>query len=513
MRWKLSPAIPSAETLRIYACQLAADQGLADHSPGTGKKQRSTVLKHHNSSSKTETDTQQKPLTASGTAATPTQNTPDKPTNSANSSPKNAKNAFFQPGNGAIWIQVLLIAIQAIASAIALYSIGEIISLVFFSDGKILLQTWITAGAMWIAVAAVGSFLLGIVQRSSMHSESLRMRQGLLHQAFRLGPARFNGAETGSILSTLTDSVERVTAYRQGYIGQLFGAVLTPFLTLAVIAFFIDWLSAVILFLCIPLVPLAIGGFQQLFRQDSNTSRQMREQLAGQFLEAIQGLPTLVGINAAKTTGEKLANTGEANRVALMRLLARNQLLLFVMEAVFSLFLVTLAIVLAYLRFQAGALSIGGSFALILLTTQLTTPINEVGGFFYIGLGGRAGMRAIRDFMQRESNWQKQHCQLAANPGELAENFISLDGINFSYDGKTKVLRNLDLQVPAGTTTVLLGKSGGGKSTLLSIIGGDLVPAEGDIRIGGVELCADTQDEIRAKSAVVRQQTWLFPVR
>ncbi|XCB29687.1 ABC transporter transmembrane domain-containing protein [Arcanobacterium hippocoleae] len=295
---------------------------------------------------------------------------------------------FFKPGNSAIWLQVLLISIQAAASTISLYTIGEILGLLFFTKSQeALLPTWIIAGITWISAAALAHFLLGLAQRTSIQRESVRLRQGLVKHAFKLGPARFTGTETGRLVSVMTDSVERVTEYRQGYIGQLFGAVLTPFLALAGIAYFIDWFSALILLICIPLVPLAIGSFQRLFRKDSNASREMRAKLAGQFLEAIQALPTLVGIGAAKRTGDRLANTGEENRVATMRLLARNQLLLFVMESVFSLFLVTVAIILAYTRLESGAISIGGAIALTLITPLLTTPINEVGGFFYIGLG------------------------------------------------------------------------------------------------------------------------------
>jgi ABC transporter related protein len=76
----------------------------------------------------------------------------------------------------------------------------------------------------------------------------------------------------------------------------------------------------------------------------------MRARLSAQFLEAIQGLSTLVGIGAADRVGERLARTGEDNRLAVMRVLARNQLILFVMEGVFSLFLVTAAIVVSWIR-------------------------------------------------------------------------------------------------------------------------------------------------------------------
>ena len=109
-------------------------------------------------------------------------------------------------------------------------------------------------------------------------------------------------------------------------------------------------LALIVLVACIPFVPLSIALFQRFVRDDSSASREMRACLSAQFLEAIQGLSTLVGIGAADRVGERLARTGEDNRLAVMRVLARNQLILFVMEGVFSLFLVTAAIVVSWIR-------------------------------------------------------------------------------------------------------------------------------------------------------------------
>ena len=129
-----------------------------------------------------------------------------------------------------------------------------------------------------------------------------------------------------------------------------FLAVATPFLVLVVVGALIDPVAALVLVACIPFVPLSIALFQRFVRDDSSASREMRARLSAQFLEAIQGLSTLVGIGAADRVGERLARTGEDNRLAVMRVLARNQLILFVMEGVFSLFLVTAAIVVSWIR-------------------------------------------------------------------------------------------------------------------------------------------------------------------
>lgn len=239
--------------------------------------------------------------------------------------------AFFAPGNPAIARQALLISIRACAAALALIGIADVLAAHLV--GARLHESSIILTAVWILVVCLARLALGRETDASRSREARRIRRALLEHAFRLGPARIGAEETGRLISLLTDSVERVVEYRQAYIGEL-----------------IDPVAALVLVACIPFVPLSIALFQRFVRDDSSASREMRARLSAQFLEAIQGLSTLVGIGAADRVGERLARTGEDNRLAVMRVLARNQLILFVMEGVFSLFLVTAAIVVSWIR-------------------------------------------------------------------------------------------------------------------------------------------------------------------
>lgn len=260
--------------------------------------------------------------------------------------------AFFAPGNPAIARQALLISIRACAAALALIGIADVLADVLAAHlvGARLHESSIILTAVWILVVCLARLALGRETDASRSREARRIRRALLEHAFRLGPARIGAEETGRLISLLTDSVERVVEYRQAYIGELIGAVATPFLVLVVVGALIDPVAALVLVACIPFVPLSIALFQRFVRDDSSASREMRARLSAQFLEAIQGLSTLVGIGAADRVGERLARTGEDNRLAVMRVLARNQLILFVMEGVFSLFLVTAAIVVSWIR-------------------------------------------------------------------------------------------------------------------------------------------------------------------
>lgn len=413
----------------------------------------------------------------------------------------NKRLAAFRAGEGAILAQTALLAIRAVSVGVAFIAVGKLIGtgLSHAVDGR-----WLALAVAAIAVAALCDLANGLVQATGSSQEETRLRRALLAHAFSLGPARFTGQESGRLVSLMTDSVERVANYRQGYLGQLNGAILTPFITLALIAVAIDWVMALILLGCLPFVPLLIWFFQRRYRKDSAHSRRVRGKLASQFLEAIQNLPTLVGLRAADRVGERLAKTGEDNRQALMTVLARNQLLIFVTEAVFALFLVTVGFASAWLRLRAGSINLGEALAAILLTTQLTTPITKVGGFFYIGMGGRAGQRAITGFLSKRLP--------ADSPEHSCEEglAVSAKDLTFGYGDGQPVLDSVDLDVERGQRIAFVGQSGSGKSTLLNVLAGDLIPTTGTVCVGGIPLTHQTQDAVRAKSARVNQHTWLF---
>ena len=84
-----------------------------------------------------------------------------------------------------------------------------------------------------------------------------------------------------------------------------------------------------------------------------------------------------------------------------------------------------------------------------------------------------------------------------------------LDGVEATW-GQEPVLEGVNLVVRRGEHLAVVGPSGAGKSTLMAMLAGNLLPSTGALRVGGTELTAATQDEVRSASALVAQTTWLF---
>lgn len=341
-----------------------------------------------------------------------------------------------------------------------------------------------------------------LMQRASARTEKA-LRQEMLAASFRVGPRGTRGRE-GRLLSLATHAVEKTAQYRAGFIGPMLGAMTTPLLVLVVMGIAVDWVSAGWLALLLLIVPLAVGGFRRLVKPIGAGYRKTQARLTGAFLEAIQALDTLAYARAGERAGESLARNGEEHRRSLMKMLAGNQLLILVVDAAFSLSVVVAAILLSVTRLRDGHIGLGDALAIVLLSILVSGPVDVIGSFFYIGIGGRASQEQLREHLARAG---QQHT--ASSPAARPDGAIVVTDVTIGWPGAAPVLTDFSMQVAAGERVALVGPSGVGKSTLSAMLQGELAPSSGDVTVDGVDVAADPE-AVRSRLAVVEQRSYLF---
>ena len=333
--------------------------------------------------------------------------------------------------------------------------------------------------------------------------EEKRIRRDLLMRVF--SSTSEEASDQAHVVQLATDNTERVTEFRQVYLGPTIATIVAPFLTLGFVAVAFDWVLGLGIMVLCPLIPLLLGGFQKLFRKRSSDSRKQRGQLAGRYLDAIRNLITIRLFGAGPRIEEDLRVQGEKNRSAIMKLLAGNQIVIIVLDGLFSLILICATAALTITRFNAGAVDLGQAIATMLLTALLVEPLVQVAGFFYIGMGGIASQKAIGRYTATHdrASHALSHASIA-NDGS-----ISVDGVSYDY-GRGEVLHEVTLKVPAGHRVAIIGRSGEGKTTLLRLLRGDVRPQSGSVAVSGNSLTSLSIDQAHALSASVAQSTWLF---
>nr|WP_242516517.1 ABC transporter ATP-binding protein [Corynebacterium mendelii] len=367
---------------------------------------------------------------------------------------------------------------------------GIFVFLFLAAGGAVVCNTAATILAQWLATRAENT-----------------LRQVLMEKLFSLGVPT-GGRSTGQILSMLTSSVEKTAHYRAGFLGPIIGNLTTPLFSLALVAVFIDPVTAGILVLFLLLVPLLIGGFQKISRPVGARYRRSQAKLTAAFLESIQALPMLVYANAAARAADELEERGEKHRSTIMRLLASNQLLIFVVDASFYLSVVCAATGISVWRLRDGAVDMGDALAIILATILIVGPIDVVGMFFYVGIAGRAAQAGISQFLAAKPGNGTVRPTGTERTGVAGS--VVFSGVTVGWPGAKPVVENFNLTVAPGEKVCLVGPSGIGKSTLSSVIQAHLTPAAGNVIVDGYDLGTTDPHVIRRSLAVIEQRTFLF---
>ena len=260
----------------------------------------------------------------------------------------------------------------------------------------------LASAAAAAVVAGAGQLAAEAVARAGAAQQEGAIRARLLDHVFALGPARAARGRSGASVSLLTDGAERVALYRQTFLAPTVAACLSPALVLVLLAAAVDWVPAAVLAVAVVLVPGTIIALHSKMRRSSARSRAQRFRLAAEYLDAIQGLTTLTLARAARRRAADLRRAGEDNRRAVMGLLAGNQFVILVTDCLFSLFFVTAAVGMALGRLASGAIGVGDALAIALVSYVLLEPLDHVGAFFYIGMGGMANQRVMRRLLAAE---------------------------------------------------------------------------------------------------------------
>ena len=253
-------------------------------------------------------------------------------------------------------------------------------------------------------------------------------------------------------------------------------AMVLPPLTVVVIATQ-DLLSAVIVLLTLPLVPV-FGALVGLATRD-RAEQQWREMssLAGHFLDVVRGLPTLVAHRRARAQSARIGEITDRYRLASLRTLRLAFASSAVLELVATLSVALVAVTVG-VRLASGSMELGPALLVLLLAPEAYWPLRRVGAEFHAAAEGVATFESVQDLLDADGS----HDPGAAPAGSP---LVVTDLVVGYPDRSTPALDGVSTLVPARGVTVVTGPSGCGKSTLLAAIAGLVAPSSGSITVAG----------------------------
>lgn len=154
-----------------------------------------------------------------------------------------------------------------------------------------------------------------------------------------------------------------------------------------------------------------------------------------------------------------------------------------------------------------GQLSLGMMIAIQFIIGQLNSPIEQLIGLMHKYQDAKLSNERLNDVYAIPNENDDQSKQIIGFDGD-----ISFSNVSFKYDklDEQYTLTNINLTIPKGKTTAIVGLSGSGKTTLLKLILGFYVPQEGEIYIGGIALSDCDINQWRMKCGVVMQDGYIF---
>ncbi|MFD7131073.1 thiol reductant ABC exporter subunit CydD [Streptomyces sp. NPDC059894] len=358
---------------------------------------------------------------------------------------------------------------------------------------------------MLLAAVAIGRALVSWLTELAAHRASAavksELRGRLLERATELGPGWLSGQRTGSLVALATRGVDALDGYFSRYLPQLGLAVVVPVAVLARIVTE-DWVSAAIIVGTLPLIPLfmALIGWATQSRMD----RQWRllSRLSGHFLDIVAGLPTLKVFGRAKAQAESIRRITGEYRQATMRTLRIAFLSSFALELLSTLSVALVAVTIG-MRLVHGEMELYIGLVILVLAPEAYLPLRQVGAQYHAAAEGLAAAEEIFAVLETPVP--------ASGTGPVPGGEVAFKGVTVRYPGRSAdAVTEVTFTVRPGETVALVGPSGVGKSTLLNALLGFVRPAEGRIRVGGVDLTDLDLEQWRSRIAWVPQRPHLY---
>jgi ATP-binding cassette subfamily C protein CydCD len=377
--------------------------------------------------------------------------------------------------------------------------LSEISSLLLGLAGAALLRAGLVYAAETAASAASRRIRLDLRRRLYAHIQALG-------PAYRAGETGETDVRSGELVNTSLEGVEALEAYYSQYLPQLALAALIP-LGILVFVFPSDLLSAIILLLTAPLLPLLmmlIGstGREQTRRQWLGLSR-----MAAYFLDVLQGLPALKTLGRSLEQLQTIARVSERYRQTTLSVLRITFLSAFALEFIATVSTAIVAVQIG-LRLLTGGLEFEPAFFILLLAPEFYLPIRLLGLRFHAGMSGMEAGQRIFEILAIPLP--------APVPPSPAPDFnpspprITFDDVHYTYRGERHALRGASFTLEPGKVTAITGPSGTGKSTAASLLLRFLEPGSGRITVNGVDLRSIPVEDWRAALSWIPQAPYLF---
>jgi subfamily B ATP-binding cassette protein MsbA len=403
-----------------------------------------------------------------------------------------------------VWAAVFMLLSSAMISA-QTYLVKPVIDKVIIgNDWK--LGRWVPLALILVSVLKgitwyARDYFMGYIGQRVVND----IRDQLYSHIQQLSFSYFTRTPTGVIMSRIVNDVNLV----QGALTRVPSSLVQGIFTMAALTgyiIYLNWKLAAFAVIVLPFAGAALSKFSRRFRK---TSTQMQEQigdLTAHLQETISGIRIVKAFGMEQYEGRRFAARNRELFNSLMRSIKTSAISHPVMEVISMTGTAFVILYGLYAIIISHTMTPGDFFSFTVALVFFYRPLKDLNGINNMVQDGIAAAKRIFEVLDTEP-------EITNQPGAVtlsrAFRTIELRGVSFRYDD-TPVLKSINLKVTTGETIAIVGKSGGGKTTLVNLLPRFYDVSDGAILIDGRDIRTATLESLRACTAIVTQQTILF---
>jgi ATP-binding cassette, subfamily B, bacterial len=359
-----------------------------------------------------------------------------------------------------------------------------------------------------IAIAAIGA-IGTYVEKRTITEVGQKVMHGLRRTFYwhvqRLSMSYHDNKRTGDVISTVTTDIDSIqSAVSSGILDALY-YTLTLFGMIGIMLY-LDWRFTLVALSVLPALFLVVYTFTRRIKKASRALRKKEAEMVSTLQEVLSSIRIVKAFGREEYEQKRFED--ESIESVDLALQARN-IKAKLSPAVEIIVASGTALVLWFGSRQvlSGALTPGILVVFFLYLGKMYKPIRELSKMSDTYSKALIGWERIKDFLAIDLQVRDLP---GAQPAPCFKGEIELEHVNFEYIPGRMVLKDVSLKVKPGQMAALVGATGSGKSTLISLIPRFYDPATGSVKFDGVDVRKYQRSTVRPQMSLVLQETLLF---
>jgi ATP-binding cassette, subfamily B, bacterial len=358
------------------------------------------------------------------------------------------------------------------------------------------------------AIAIVGAlssllekYLTTSVGQWVMHD----LRRTLYHHIHRLSLAEHDEKRTGDLISRVTNDIDAIQAFITTALLGMVTSVLT-LLGIVGIMFYLNWRFTLISLSIAPVLFLVVYFFTRRIKKASRDVRKKESELVS-IVEEVFSSIRVVKAFAREDYEERRFEHQSLENVE-VALVARG--IKMKLSPIVEIIVATgTCLMLGYgaRLVLAGELTIGALVVFLLYLGKMYKPMRDLSKMTDTVSKAAVGFERIRDILETDGGMRDQQ---GARPAAGFKGKIEFDKVSFGYNPDQLILKDVSFAIEPGQIAAFVGPTGGGKTTIISLVARFYDPLSGEVKIDGTNICNYTMKSLRQQISFVLQETLLF---